>query len=137
MKVIKPPKILKIKSNTSELKKVEVFLKETLIYYKLTENEFNRVLLCVSEAVINSIEHGNKFDNNKKVSLELAGDNNELNVIVRDEGEGYDITKLTNPTLKHNIKKESGRGIHIIKSYCDKIEVNKNESLIRFKMNYK
>ena len=137
MKVIKPPKILKIKSDTSELKKVEVFLKETFIYYQLAENEFNRVLLCVSEAVINSIEHGNKFDNNKTVSLEVVGDNNELNVIVRDEGEGYDITKLANPTLKHNIKKESGRGIHIIKSYSDKIEVNKNESLIRFKISYK
>ena len=137
MKVIKPPKILKIKSDTSELKKVEVFLKETFTYYQLAENEFNRVLLCVSEAVINSIEHGNKFDNNKTVSLEVVGDNNELNVIVRDEGEGYDITKLANPTLKHNIKKESGRGIHIIKSYSDKIEVNKNESLIRFKISYK
>ena len=137
MKVIKPPKILKIKSDTSELKKVEVFLKETFIYYQLAENEFNRVFLCVSEAVMNSIEHGNKFDYNKTVSLEVVGENNELNVIVRDEGEGYDITKLANPTLKHNIKKESGRGIHIIKSYSDKIEVNKNESLIRFKISYK
>ena len=131
--MIKPPKILVIKSKTSELKKVEVFLNETFKCYKLSKQGFNRVLLCVSEAVINSIEHGNKNNENKNVSIEAFCSEEDFSVIVRDEGEGYDISNIDNPTLKQNLKKESGRGIHIIKSYCDNMKVNKNEILIHFK----
>lgn len=135
--MIKPPKIFVIKSNTSELKNVETFLKEVFNYYRLPKQSFNRVLLCVSEAVINAIEHGNKNDENKTVSIEIVCENEKFNVIIKDEGEGFDISKLPSPISKSNIKKESGRGIHIIKSYCEKMEVNKNKSLIRFKINCK
>ena len=135
--MIKPPKIFVIKSNTSELKNVETFLKEVFNYYQLPKQSFNRVLLCVSEAVINAIEHGNKNDENKTVSIEIVCENEKFNVIIKDEGEGFDISKLPSPIAKNNIKKESGRGIHIIKSYCEKMEVNKNKSLIRFKINCK
>ena len=131
--MIKPPNIIVIKSKTSELKKVEVFLDETFKYYELSKEGFSKVLLCVSEAVVNSIEHGNKFDESKNVSIEAICSDEDLSVIVKDEGEGYDISKIDNPILKQNLKKESGRGIHIIKSYCDNMKVSKNEILIHFK----
>lgn len=133
--MIKPPKILEIKSDTSELIKVEDFLKETFKYYHLPGSNFNRIYLCVSEAVINSIEHGNKNDRNKTVTIEMHFRKEELKVIVKDEGEGFDVTRLTDPTIKSNIRKETGRGIHIIRTYCDNIEFKRNKSLIRFKMN--
>ena len=132
--MITPPKILVIKSKTSELEKVECFLKETFEYYQLPGQSFNKVFLCISEAVVNSIEHGNKYNENKSVSIEITCKKNEFNVIIKDEGEGFDIYKIPNPTLEDNIRKESGRGLFIIKSYCDKMEVNKNESFIHFKM---
>lgn len=135
--MIKTPKIIVIKSKTSELKKVEEFFKEAFDYYQLPIHNFNRVFLCVSEAVVNSIEHGNKCDENRNVSIEAMCDGKEFNVIVKDEGEGFDISTLPNPTLESNLMKESGRGIHIIKSYSDNVKVNKNKSIICFKMNCK
>ncbi len=132
--MIKPPKILVIKSDTSELKKVEIFLRDILKFYGLPKSNFYRIYLCVSEAVINSIEHGNKSDENKKVNIEVQCEGKELNITIKDEGKGIDIEKITDPTEKSNLKKESGRGIHIIRSYCDKYEFEKNKSFIRFKM---
>lgn len=123
-----------IKSDTSELIKVEEFLKETFEYYHVSADNFKRVYLCISEAVINSIEHGNKNDKNKTVSVEVHCNDAELKVIVKDEGEGFDITSLFDPTVGNNIKRESGRGIHIIKAYCDRIEFKRNKSFIRFKI---
>ena len=53
---------------------------------------------ALAEACINAIEHGNKFDQNKKVRVTFAADNNSLEVIVHDEGDGIDPKKI--PTKK-------------------------------------
>lgn len=135
--MIRAPKIVVIKSKTSELKKVEEFLKEVFDYYQLPNRNYNKVFLCVSEAVMNSIEHGNKYDESRNVSIEVICDNKELHITIKDEGDGFDVSTLPNPTLAGNIKKESGRGIHIIKTYCDNMKVEKNKSIICFKMNCK
>ena len=133
--MIKPPKILIIKSDTSELIRVEEFLKEAFEFYHVPKENFKKVYLCLSEAVINSIEHGNKNDKDKEVVIEVRCKDEELKVVVKDEGEGFDIEDIVDPTSGNNIKKESGRGIHIIRAYCDKIEFKRNKSFIRFKMN--
>ncbi len=132
--MIKPPKILVIKSDTSELKKVEGFLWEAFEYYHLPGRNFNKIYLCISEAVINSIEHGNKNDKDKEISVEIECNAEELKVIIKDEGEGFNVANLLDPTRESNIKRESGRGIHIIRTYCDKIEFKRNKSFIHFKM---
>ena len=48
---------------------VEAFVNELFISNNIPPKHFNNVLLCVSEAVVNSIQHGNKNDANKKVSI--------------------------------------------------------------------
>ena len=126
-------KILVIKSNTSELKNVEEFLHTTFEECKISQKNFNRVFLCISEAVVNSIEHGNKGDKNKNVSIELYCKENKINVFIKDEGDGFDINKIKDPTCKENIRKESGRGIHIIKSLSDKLEYNNHKKSIQFR----
>lgn len=126
-------KILVIKSETSELRNVEDFLHTTFEECKISKENFNRIYLCISEAVINSIEHGNKGDKNKNVSIELYCKKNKINVFIKDEGEGFDISKIQDPTCKENIRKESGRGIHIIKSLSDKLEYNNHEKSIQFR----
>ena len=45
---------------------------------------------ALAEACINAIEHGNKFDQNKRVRVTFSANNNSLQVIVHDEGDGID-----------------------------------------------
>ena len=51
-----------ISSDTTELKVVETFLYEIFRTYQIDEDLYLKVLVCLNEAVTNSIMHGNKFD---------------------------------------------------------------------------
>ncbi len=130
----RPRKIFVIKSETSELKRVEKFLLDTFEDCKISKENFNRVFLCISEAVINSIEHGNKKDKSKNVSIGINCKGNEIDIFIKDEGDGFDLNNIEDPTIKANIRKESGRGIHIIRSLTNKLEYNNNEKFIQFKI---
>jgi serine/threonine-protein kinase RsbW len=132
--VKQPPKILSLKSDISELQKIENLLKEIFKSNHIPEKYFNKVLLCVSEAAQNSIKHGNKNDANKQVSVELDCVNHEIIVQIEDEGEGFNINEVKDPTKEENLKSESGRGIHIIKTLSENIEYNKRGNRIKFKI---
>ncbi len=133
----RPPKILVLKSDVLELKKVEVFLNSIFNEYKLEKKYFNKIYLCITEAVINSIKHGNKNDLDKKVFIVLDFNKEGINIKIEDEGDGFDVKNVQNPILKENINKESGRGIFIIKNLSEKIEFNEKGNQVQFKIECK
>lgn len=132
-----PPKILVIKSEISELRKVEDFLIDIFKEFKLAQKYFNKIYLCVSEAVVNSIKHGNKNNKDKTVLIEVNCKNRELKVRIEDEGEGFDVDKIEDPTSLSNLKNESGRGIFIIRNMSNKLEYNEKGNRIQFKIECK
>lgn len=132
--MLQTPKILVIKSDKSELKNVEEFLSDVFREYNLSLDNFNKILLCVSEAVVNSIEHGNQFDRKKYVTIQMDYIRNELHIEINDEGEGFDLNRIKDPTQMENIKMESGRGIHIIKSLSDSLQYNKKGNRLQLKI---
>ncbi len=130
----KYPEVLAIKSDKKELGKVEIFLRKIFEKEELPEVCFNKVLLCISEAVINSIEHGNKNDTDKNVDIQIDCGNGNICIEVHDEGEGFDFELIEDPTLKNNIRKETGRGIHIMKSLCSKVEFRNQGKSVEIKI---
>ncbi len=133
----RPPNILVIGSRTSEINRVENFVKEVWQYYTLPEECFNRIFLCISEAVHNSITHGNKGYEHKKIELKLHCESKTICVEIEDEGDGFDHENIADPTLKENLLKESGRGIYIIKSLAKNVEFNQEGNSIRFQIDCK
>ncbi len=131
------PKILIINSDKSELARVEKFLFECFTDFQLSVKNLNKTVLCVSEAVINSIEHGNQYDSNKKVTIEVVCNSGEIDIIIKDEGDGFNYADITDPTKSENIKKESGRGIHIIKSLSNSLNYNEKGNTVRLKIECK
>ena len=87
--------------------------------FGLTEEEFQRLMIAVTEIVSNAIVHGNKENKDKKVTVAVEYDDKKMFIKVTDEGNGFDIYNLADPTLTENITKESGRGIFIVKSLVD------------------
>lgn len=133
----KPPKILVIKSDVAELKKVEDFIINIFNENNLELKYFNKIYLCVSEAVLNSIKHGNKNDLKKYVSIKIGFDTEQFKIQVEDEGDGFDLKKIKDPTKKRNIKNEEGRGIFIITKLSEQIEYNKKGNLVQFNIDCK
>jgi serine/threonine-protein kinase RsbW len=133
----KSSKILVIKSDISELGTVEDMVHEIFKSNEIPDKYFNKVFLCLSEAIVNSIQHGNCNDKNKEVTIFAYCNSQMINIKIKDEGKGFDFYKVADPTLKENIKKESGRGIHIIRSLADSISYDKAEKSIQFKIECK
>jgi serine/threonine-protein kinase RsbW len=78
--------------------------------------------------VNNAIHHGNRDDRNKKVYIKLIKRPHQIDIVIRDDGGGFDPNSIADPLDPENLFKESGRGIFIVKSLMDdvKFEFNQN-----------
>ena len=95
----------------------------------LDEDELHWVSVAVRECVINAIKHGNQNDQGKMVHVEFVSSNDPemggLSVSVRDEGEGFDPEEVADPLAPENVLKSSGRGIFLIRSFMDELELRR------------
>lgn len=130
----KPPNILVIRSVNTEIKRVDEFVKAIFNFHNILDTCFNPVFLCISEAITNSIVHGNKEDHRKTVELNIDCKSHLIKVRVTDEGEGFDVEKIPDPTHKDNLLKETGRGLHIIKSIAQNVEYNEKGNSLSFEI---
>lgn len=129
--------ILTISSDFKELRKVEKFLLNIFRERKISKNCYNKIYLCVSEAVVNSIEHGNKSDKRKEVKIQINCKSDKIILEVTDEGEGFNVETVKDPTKKENIRKETGRGIFIMKSLSNSVEYNEYGNSVKIKISLK
>jgi Beta-lactamase/Histidine kinase-like ATPase domain len=74
---------------------------------------------ALHEALANAIVHGNHCDTRKKVRVCCGCDSTQgILIVVRDEGEGFDPTKVQSLEGEH-VASEHGRGIFLINLYMD------------------
>jgi serine/threonine-protein kinase RsbW len=82
---------------------------------------------ALAEACINAIEHGNKFDQNKKVRVTLSADTNSLQVIVYDEGDGIDPKKIPQKRVRDDgFPCRRGYGVFLITNLMNEFYFEKN-----------
>ena len=97
----------------------------------LDEDSLHWVSVAVRESVVNAIKHGNKNDESKRVVVEFTPvpleEPQELVIRVKDEGEGFDPEELADPLAPENILKSSGRGIFLIRSFMDDVQLRRGE----------
>jgi len=91
------------------------------------ENE-HWIGVALREALANAIKHGNRGNPDKRVFLSIAGDGDELKIVVGDEGEGFEPDVLADPLAPENQLKTSGRGIFYMKTFMDDIAFSRGEA---------
>lgn len=111
--------ILTLKSERNEVVKFENLLDNVNEIFGLEMEKFINLKIASSEALINAIVHGNKEDPLKKVYTEIIFNGDSIMIRILDEGDGFVINNIPDPTSDENILKESGRGLFIIKSLVD------------------
>ena len=77
--------------------------------------------LCLDEAVVNAIKHGNGMDEAKKVHITVYGNENKWGIRIEDEGDGFDPADLPSTDDEDYFERESGRGIILITEYMDEV----------------
>lgn len=119
---------LEIESNPNNLITVEEFVNYFSKEINLDESKLPGLLLAVTEAVTNAIIHANKSDSNKKVQMSVKTENGKLIISVKDEGKGFDPSKVPDPTEPENLLKDSGRGLYLMRVYMDDLKYNVTEN---------
>jgi serine/threonine-protein kinase RsbW len=125
--------MLVINSDICYLKNVEEFFKNVFQEAQICKEKFKPFFLCVSEGVSNAIIHGNKNKLEKEVGLKVEFDGKEAIVTIEDEGEGFNFSKIPNPTIDKNLKKEKGRGLYIIRTFAKEVKFFKRGSILKIK----
>ncbi|HIP36784.1 MAG TPA: ATP-binding protein [Crocinitomix sp.] len=123
---------LVINSDIQKTSEVEKLIDKVCEDLHINEEIYGNILIAVTEAVNNAILHGNKEQINKKVTITVTQENNQTHIVftVEDEGEGFDFTKLPDPTAIENLEKPDGRGIFLMKNLSDKVEFFNNGSKV-------
>lgn len=111
-------------SFTSDIKNISVAESLVDVVCKnnsVHEDHYGNILIAVTEAVNNAIQHGNLEDSNKNVVVSVQQNFDELYFIISDSGQGFAFDNLPDPTSPENIEKECGRGIFLMKSLADNV----------------
>lgn len=116
--------IKEISSNPEYLPELEKFILDIANDIGLDNDRTNSLSLSFSEAVSNSIVHGNKSDSSKKIKIKVEVAQDKIIITIKDEGKGFNIESVPDPTKPENILKDSGRGIHIMKSFLNDLRYN-------------
>ena len=109
---------------SSEFEHLDAIVDGTEEFLKplVTDEELSyQIVLLLSEAVTNAIEHGNAHDVSKHLKIELNVRKENVIIQVEDEGEGFDPNAVSNPLEDENLLNDSGRGIFFIEQIADKV----------------
>jgi serine/threonine-protein kinase RsbW len=117
-----PEKIrLTLPSNVDCVRPVHAFVHEIAAHGGMDGDRAHDFALAVEEALVNAIEHGNRGDRGKQVEVEIGCDPREIAVRVTDQGEGFRLEDVPDPTAPENLERASGRGILFMRAFADEV----------------
>jgi len=87
------------------------------------EEELHKIGMAVRECMVNAVVHGNRYNARKKVHFRVLRGNDHMTVVIRDEGEGFDLQSLPDPLAEENLLRQSGRGLLLIQAFMDDMQI--------------
>jgi serine/threonine-protein kinase RsbW len=117
----------------SEVRAISPFV-DTLMYLVrkcrwIPENEQD-VEIALREALANAVIHGNHEDPTKQIYVGCRGGIGEISIVIRDEGQGFDIREVADPTAPENIQSPHGRGIFLMKALMDEVRFEQGGTVV-------
>ena len=117
--------------------------------WSLDRTDRLRIGTALEEALLNALYHGNlgvrselkeidhdefyRQANQRRVTLpwsdrrirvQVRVTSQEMEVSIRDEGDGFDPSKLPDPTDPENLDRPSGRGVMLMRAFMDEVRYN-------------
>lgn len=126
---------VKIPSDMSNLFRAENLIDDLAEKLHFGDDIYGNISVCVIEAVSNAIQHGNHNDVTKIVLLDYKLIDDRLIFTVSDEGNGFDLDTVPDPTLPENLENFKGRGIFLIRNLADKVTFENRGSIIIIQFN--
>ncbi len=125
-----------IQSESGNLQVIDALVKELQSCVQISEEDVFKTRLVLSEAIQNAITHGNHNDPEKTVIIDYSYDltKEELSFCISDQGPGFDLSSVLDPTLPDNVGREGGRGVYFLKRFTDGLSYCNEAKAIRFSL---
>lgn len=120
------------------------------------QTDRTRMGVALTEALLNAILHGNlgvsselreeglhlffeqarqrsqeKPYSDRQVFVNARWTPKECEFVIRDEGEGFDVSALPDPTDPENLVRASGRGVMLMQMFMSEVEFNERGNKVR------
>lgn len=116
---------MSIPSSLENLSLIRALIKTYLEVQHINEKDIFQLLSVVDELSTNVVEHGYKYKPGD-IILEIQKSNDIIQLIVEDNGIGFDEEKLS--------KEEGGMGLYIARAIADNFKIEKKLNGTLFKI---
>jgi serine/threonine-protein kinase RsbW len=122
---------LELPSDLTLMNSVLEYLLDRVDKLGLVKVEQSNLFVALDEAFVNAVKHGNRNDPGKllRVTAELSA--REAIFTIEDEGNGFDVHEIPDPTDPANLFKSSGRGVLLIYNIMDEVEYSRGGAKLR------
>ncbi len=133
--LLAPDQKLRLSSKTENIILVERMIEDVCDVFNISEELFGNILISVTEAVNNAIQHGNRSNPDKKIDISFLSNDKKVTFVIKDEGPGFDFNQIPDPTAAENIEKDSGRGIFLMQRLADKVDFHEGGKTVELSFN--
>ncbi len=112
---------LDVASRLEMLEVVQTVLAQLSALVGFDEDAAHYLSVAVRESVVNAMKHGNKLDEAKRVEVSFTMRAGELEVMIHDDGAGFDPDTVPDPLAPENLLKAYGRGIFFMRQFMDDV----------------
>jgi serine/threonine-protein kinase RsbW len=117
-----------VPSDAAYLAEVDEFIETKLAAAGVSSSLTADLAISITEIVNNAIMHGNKGDPNKTVTIKIKFIGEDVEVGIRDQGNGFNPETVPNPIEESNLLNQVGRGIFIVRSLMDSVDFHFGDS---------
>jgi serine/threonine-protein kinase RsbW len=132
-----PAIVAHISSDPAEARRVQEEIERALKAHNYAEPEIFAIRLAVEEALVNAIKHGNRLDRAKKVRVAYHVRAEHFEIVVADEGPGFDPDDVPDPTAAENLERCCGRGLMLMRHYMCEVAFNRRGNSVRMRKHRK
>ena len=90
-----------------------------------SESDCDSVRFAIHETLVNAIEYGGKNKPDARVNIKLYFDGPCFYADIEDEGDGFDVEDIPDPTQPENLLKVDGRGLFLVKELIQNFKVRR------------
>ena len=97
----------------------------------MIEVEQSNLFVALDEAFVNAVKHGNRQNPEKLLRVTSELSQHEAIFTVEDEGEGFSLAEIPDPTDPANLFKSTGRGVLLIYNIMDEVEYSERGNRLK------
>gem|GEM_PF-192248 len=108
-------------SHLKSVEEVDTFTSLVKEKFNIDERKMADIHLALTEAVNNAMIHGNYLKHEKTVIMSCIKYAHRITFTIKDEGIGFDMNTIKNPTDADCVEEPNGRGLFLIHRLADKV----------------